>query len=140
MQFDNKINILLLDNDPFFSRVFLEYLEAHHPLDAQAFESYNAFKDNCTIQPDLIFLDYYFDEEINQQPGLMLIPQIKAELPDAEVVVLSPVNKLDNAMNAIASGADDFIEKKFSSLDRLIILLQKARVKKLTLRSQFSIN
>ena len=69
-------------------------------------------------KPDLIFLDLVMPVK----DGITAIQEIKAALPDADIVVVSSVGTQGQLRNALESGANDFVQKPFNiSLIKSII-------------------
>jgi len=79
-------------------------------------------------QPDVVLLDYKLPEAASKAPeeiGLTLIPLIKREWPDAEVIMLSGHGSLDVAVEAGRQGAYNFISKPFE-MEKLLADLKCA--------------
>ena len=69
-------------------------------------------------KPDLIFLDLVMPVK----DGITAIQEIKASIPDADIVVVSSVGTQTQLRNALESGAKDFVQKPFNvSLIKYII-------------------
>jgi len=72
-------------------------------------------------QPDLILLDLVLPDG----DGLELLPQIKKQWPDTEVIVLTGFASLDKAVEATKRGAYQFQSKPFET-KTLLLSLQRA--------------
>jgi DNA-binding NtrC family response regulator len=57
--------------------------------------------------------------------GMDLLKQIKTEFPETECVILTAIDDIDSAIQAIKFGAYDYIVKPFSS-DKIIIVINHA--------------
>ncbi len=69
-------------------------------------------------KPDLIFLDIVMPVK----DGITAIKEIRSELPDADIVVVSSVGTQGQLKEALESGASDFVQKPFNvSLIKSII-------------------
>ncbi len=69
-------------------------------------------------KPDLIFLDIVMPVK----DGITATKEIRAELPDADIVVVSSVGTQGQLKEALESGASDFVQKPFNvSLIKSII-------------------
>lgn len=69
-------------------------------------------------QPDVIVLDNYLPAatgEASKAIGVDLIPEIKREWPDTEVIVLTGQPTYELAVQAIKNGAFHFLEKPFDT-------------------------
>ncbi len=78
----------------------------------------DAVKLAITHKPDLIFLDIVMPVK----DGITAIKEIRAALPDADIVVVSSVGTQGQLKEALESGASDFVQKPFNvSLIKSII-------------------
>ena len=75
--------------------------------------------------PDLVLLDLGLPDG----SGLDLIPKIRAQHPDAEVIVVTAETRVQSAVLAMQGGATDFLEKPVG-LDRLLTTVKLARERK----------
>ena len=80
----------------------------------EAFEKYQALK------PDIVTMDITMPEV----DGLEALKMIKAQDPDAKVIMCSAMGQQGMVMDAIKSGAKDFIVKPFDT-DRVINAITK---------------
>ena len=81
---------------------------------AKAIEQYNA------LQPDLIIMDI----TMPNMDGLQALKAIKKDHPQAKIVMCSAMGQESYVVDAIKSGASDFIVKPFQA-DRIISTVQK---------------
>ncbi|EOT39982.1 response regulator [Enterococcus columbae] len=81
----------------------------------EAFEKYQALK------PDIVTMDITMPEV----DGLEALKMIKAQDPNAKVIMCSAMGQQGMVMDAIKSGAKDFIVKPFDT-DRVINAIAKA--------------
>lgn len=73
------------------------------------------------VQPDVILLDLVLPDG----DGLELLPQIKKQWPDTEVIVLTGFASLDKAVEATKRGAYQFQSKPFET-KTLLLSIQRA--------------
>ena len=90
-----------------------------------------AFESIKSKQPDLIFLDVLLTDE----SGLDLLPKIKKEYPQIEVIMISGHANLGMAVQATKTGAYDFMEKPLQK-DRILLAI-KHLLEKQELQQQF---
>ena len=60
---------------------------------------------------DLMLLDL----QLPKMPGLQVLSSIRASKPSVPILVLSALSKLDNRVQVIDAGADDYLTKPFPS-------------------------
>ena len=72
-------------------------------------------------EPDLVITDM----RMPNMSGLELIKQIKARQPDLPVIVMTAFGTVDNAVEAMKSGAHDYILKPFEN-EQLLVTVDKA--------------
>lgn len=74
-------------------------------------------------RPNLVFLDIWMQG--SRLDGMQLLDVVRSSYPDLPVVMISGHGTIDTAVNAIKTGAFDFIEKPFKS-DRLLHVAMRA--------------
>jgi DNA-binding NtrC family response regulator len=116
-----KANILVLDDDTEIRELLAQVLQrsnyqVHQVKDAAGLkEAYGKF------QPDVVLLDY----KLPDATGLDLLPVIKKEWPEAEVIMLTGHATYDVAVEATKRGAFHFQEKPFDP-ESLMNLIKRA--------------
>ncbi len=113
--------ILLVDDAAFMRMMVKNTLEQAGYTDiieaedgAKAVETYNAEK------PDLVFMDI----TMPNKDGLEALKEIRANDPNATVVMCSAMGQEAMVIDSIKSGARDFIVKPFKP-DRILSTVQK---------------
>jgi diguanylate cyclase (GGDEF)-like protein/PAS domain S-box-containing protein len=100
---------------------------------ANALDVKRILKDFC---PEIALLDI----KLENGTGFELIPSIKLKNPDAVCVMMTAYRDVSNAVNAVKSGADDYLFKPLdtevllSTIDDLLIKQHKNKVINETLR------
>ena len=79
--------------------------------------------------PSLVLLDL----QLPDAPGLETLDQIKTELPDMPVIILTAHDSLHNAIESIKRGAYHFISKPYGP-EELLSLVEKALEKQFLVR------
>ena len=108
---------ILLADDAAFMRMTIKnalakegYTDVHEAADGlQAVEQYNE------IKPDLVFMDI----TMPNMDGLEALKTIKGNDPNAKVIMCSAMGQEAMVIDAVKSGAKDFIVKPFKP-DRII--------------------
>lgn len=105
-----KYRILIADDD----KLFVDSAKAALTnFNINSSYSIHDTKSNINSNIDLILLDLVFDESHpTQLDGLELIPFIKNNFPDMQVIVMTNYDTIDIAIASIKKGADDFLSKK----------------------------
>src|SRR2546430_15479913 len=74
-------------------------------------------------QPTLVILDIWLQG--SGLEGIAILKQLRAEMPSVPVVMISGHGTIETAVEAIKTGASDFIERP-SKANRLLLLLARA--------------
>ena len=105
------MHILIVDDTAFMRQLLRRHLEAHGfevslaASGAEAVEVYRAQR------PDIVLLDYTMPGGMN---GLEALQAIRAEDPEAKVIICSAISSRQLAMEALKQGARDYLSKPFS--------------------------
>ncbi len=117
-------HILVIDDEPDFCRILEIFLEdkghqVHSATNAEEIATYLA-----DSQPDLVLMDVRMPD-VN---GLELLPQLKADLPTCNVIVITALNDYRIADLLYESGADGFLTKpvRLEDLDHAVHRLLNA--------------
>ena len=116
-----KANILVVDDDVEIRELLNQVLtRANHQVH-QAKDAASLKEISERIQPDVVLLDY----KLPDATGLDLLPVIKKEWPECEVIMLTGHATYEVAVEAIKRGAFHFQEKPFDP-EGLSNLIKKA--------------
>ncbi|MGD8305236.1 MAG: sigma-54 dependent transcriptional regulator [Ignavibacteria bacterium] len=119
--------ILIVDDEPSYLELmrgllnqegFTNVITKDNPLDVMPYLE--------KVDVDLILLDIYMP----QMTGLDLLEKIYAQYPKIPVIIITAVDKVDVALNAVKLGAYEFITKP-PDTDRLFLTIKRALGKKL---------
>ena len=114
-----KVNILVVDDDSSMLSTMRFILNSKYRVHlAQSGREASAIVRSKQIH--LVFLDIMLPDT----DGMQLLKQIKASYPDIEVVMVTAVNDVKRAVEAIKSGAFHYITKDFSA-DEILLLVDK---------------
>jgi len=70
-------------------------------------------KQKLNSKIDIVLLDLVFNEKYpDKQEGLGLIPFIREECPDTQIIVLTNYPSIETTVHAIKAGATDFLNKR----------------------------
>lgn len=105
-------NILIVDDSRTSRRILRGILESDgHTIICEAVngqEGYDMYKEH---KPDLVTMDI----TMPVMSGVEALKKIKAEFPDAKVVMISAAGQQHNMIEAVQSGASEFIAKPFDA-------------------------
>ncbi len=111
--------IFVIDDDQDLRESIVEILEMVD-FNVLAFETAEqALQKIKHTVPALVIVD-------NMMPGMggmAFIPMAKMECPDVKIIMITAFSTVDNAVNAMKSGADDYIAKPFKR-DELIVAVR----------------
>ncbi len=115
-----KPKILVVDDEPLVRDLIVQILEPEHVCQTASSgeEALEIFK-NGTF--DLVMSDI----NMGGMTGIELIPQILAFSPDTVIVMLSGNQTIDSAIDAIRSGAFDYVKKPFD-IDHVKVAVDRA--------------
>jgi DNA-binding NtrC family response regulator len=112
-------NIFVVDDDNNQAMMLQDYLSKYSTFTVHIFNSGEDCLANMNINPEIIFLDYYFDKaKSSNMNGIDILKELKAKYPDTEVVMFSGQDKIEVAVNTIKYGAFDYIVKSESAFHR----------------------
>ena len=109
-------DILIVD-DAIFMRMMLKdiLVKAGYNVVGEAEDGAKALEKYRELHPDLVFMDI----TMPNVTGLQAVRNIRAEFPDASVIMCSAMGQQTMVIEAIQAGAKDFIVKPFQT-DRVL--------------------
>jgi DNA-binding NtrC family response regulator len=116
-----KANILVLDDDTEVRELLAQVLQRSNFQVFQVKDGAGLKEAYGRFQPDVVLLDY----KLPDASGLDLLPLIKKEWPEAEVIMLTGHATYDVAVEATKRGAFHFQEKPFDP-ESLLNLIKRA--------------
>src|SRR5690242_10259196 len=116
-----KANILVIDDDAEIRELLVQVLQRSNYLVSQIKDAAALKEAYGRLQPDVVLLDY----KLPDATGLDLLPLIKKEWPEAEVIMLTGHATYEVAVEAVKRGAFHFQEKPFDP-EGLLNLIKKA--------------
>lgn len=116
-----KYKILIVDDEQSV-RIFLKDLFVEEGFDVcEAKDGKETLEMARSEDPNMIVLDLKLPD-VN---GLDLIPQLKKENPLSEIIIITALGTVENAVKAIKFGAYDFITKPFD-IETILIVVKRA--------------
>src|SRR4051794_41036221 len=116
-----RANILVIDDDAEIRELLVQILQRTGFQVSQVKDGAGLKDALGRLQPEVVLLDF----KLPDATGLDLLPQIKKEWPEAEVIMLTGHATYDVAVEAIKRGAFHFQEKPFDP-ESLLNLIKRA--------------
>ena len=113
--------VLLVDDAAFMRMVVKDTLTKNGFTDLyEAADGVEAVEKYKEVQPDLVIMDI----TMPNMDGLEALKTIKSQYPDAKIIMCSAMGQEAMVVEAIKSGAKDFIEKPYKP-DRILKAVQQ---------------
>ena len=122
MNYTNS-KILIIDDDSEVRALMSGVLSDEGYSVQQAANESDAISQVKKKPPNLIFLDLWMDHD--ESAGLKILEKIKQINPEIPIIMISGHGTIDVAMQAVQSGAFDFMEKPFV-IERLLLTCDRA--------------
>ncbi len=134
MQTPKLPKFFIVDDDPFCRMRYSQHLKNLGFKDNILFDNGLDCINKLNLQPDIIFLDY----DMRPYNGLEVIEKINRLNPDIYLILISGQRDMQIAINALKSGAFDYVIKGEDDLDKISSSLQKmfSKTKHLTRLSE----
>lgn len=118
------MTIFLIDDNSMYLKVTMEKIKAHCK-QVFIFSSYKDALNNIRLNPDIIFLDYLFDDHIN---GELIFKKIKAANPDQHIVMVSAQEKADIVHQLVRLGIRDYIVKDENYIENMVETIESKKM------------
>ena len=115
-------SIMIVDDEPLVVSAVARVMKSHM-ITAHAFhdaESALAQLESLSVQAALV------DVNLPGTSGLEFLRRAKALRPDLEVIIMTGVTSIGDAVQAMRNGAYDYLAKPFESLDTLVAVVSHA--------------
>jgi two-component system chemotaxis response regulator CheY len=120
-----SIRVLIVDDAPFMRKNLAKIIaENGWEVAGEAGNGREAIEQFAAVQPDVVTMDITMPE----MDGIAAVKAIVGANPQARVVMCSAVGQQDMIVEAVRSGAKDFIVKPFQK-DRVIAAIEGAMAK-----------
>ncbi len=125
-----KYSIVVVDDDENVLAIF-KALSSKIKCDISAFiNPLEALSHISLKEPDLCI----FDINMPEMSGLELLKETKKKYPHTEVIIISGMATVENAITAIKEGAYDLIQKPFVNIQLIITAIERALEKRRLVR------
>jgi two-component system chemotaxis response regulator CheY len=103
-------NILIVDDSRTSRRILRGIIEsAGHIVVDEAVNGQEGYDKYVQLKPDLVTMDI----TMPVMDGVQSLKKIKADFPDSKVVMVTAAGQKHNMLEAVQSGADEFLAKPF---------------------------
>ncbi len=120
MSTDLKIRMMVVDDEQSIRRLCMTIGTSLGFVCSEAESAEAATARLDSEAPDLVLTDL----KLPNQSGVELLRQVKAQLPRAEVAIMTGHGSIESAVDAMKLGAYDYIEKPFR-VEKMRLLLQR---------------
>jgi len=111
--------IFLVDDDPIFLKVLATQFIEQTPYQIKIFETGEECLENLSLNPFIIFLDYYLNPNNSKASnGLTILDKIKIFDTKLQVVMLSSQDRIEVAVNCMRHDSFDYIIKSEATFMR----------------------
>src|ERR1700704_1598087 len=121
---DSRIQLLVVDDEQSIRRLCMTVGGALGYLCSEAESAEAALARSPAVTPDIVIADL----RLPNLSGADLLRQIKSRLPATEVVIMTGHGSIESAVEAMKSGAYDYIQKPFR-VEELRMLLRRMEEK-----------
>lgn len=117
---NQKINVFFVEDDPLFKGLIEQYFEKNKKYALYSFSSGDDFfKKLKEVRPDIVLMDYNTKSLENIDLNEKIIPRIKKEIPESEVLILAESEFREMAKRTKKAGAFNYIIKNKQTITRL---------------------
>jgi two-component system, NtrC family, response regulator AtoC len=133
MSTELKIRMMVVDDEQSIRRLCMTIGTSLGFLCSEAESAEAAVARLDAESPDLVLTDL----KLPNQSGVELLRQVKAQLPRAEVAIMTGHGSIESAVDAMKLGAYDYIEKPFRVEKMRLLLLRMAEKIRLVTENAF---
>ncbi len=109
---DDKLNILVIDDDPIFRNLLRSVLKERFNIFVVELPSLG-FKILNKQPIDILICDF----QLPEMSGLKVLEKVKEEYPNIEVIMISSTGDMDTVISALRIGAVDYFKKPFTAAE-----------------------
>lgn len=120
--------VFFIEDDKDYAANFLLHLRQNQYNDVTRFKDMETAMHYMSLSPDIIFLNFHM-KGLN---GIEALKQLRKNCPNAHIVLLSPRDKIQIAINAFVYGVTDYVTKGKGDLQRAIFIIRRAENKKVS--------
>jgi DNA-binding NtrC family response regulator len=115
--------VFVLDSNVVYQRVTAQYLQVAGIRSVIVFSDPDKMYHSLKLCPDVLITEYLFDRKAIL--GRQILSKVKESSPSTDIYFHTVLRDVDTAVNAIQSGALDYIVKSSTALDELVRKIMK---------------
>jgi len=115
----NKINVLLVEDEPVLAAIIKEILETHEFIVHIAVDGMDGWDQFRELKPDICIIDVI----LPRKDGFSLVSEIRQVDEKVPVIFLTARSEPEDVIRGFEMGADDYIKKPFS-MEELVLRLK----------------
>ena len=131
MEDNKKMLIYIVDDDAAHAQQLNNHLNKFKNFEYKTFSNGEDVLTHLDENPDIIIVDYPTTQTAEDtQRGANLLKEIVSKKPDTDVVIISPTDSNDRAMEMVRYGAADYVvrnESEFTRLENTIYAIIRKR-------------
>jgi two-component system, NtrC family, response regulator len=110
--------VFVLDSNVVYQRVTSQYLQVAGIKSIIVFSDPEKMYHSLRLRPDVLITEYRFDK--NAIRGRQILSKVKELSPSTDIYFHTALRDVDAAVNALQTGALDYIIKSTTALDELV--------------------
>jgi len=114
--------IFIVDDDEAFTRLIAKELNKADYKKIEIFQKGSDLLDNLSLKPDIVFLDYSLEPDLN---GLDVLKKIKETNKSIYVIMFTAAEKIELAIDSLRLGAYDYIIKNENAFVKIVNRIKK---------------
>lgn len=118
---DGKYKIFVVDDNSLFLKVLRKSLAENDEYHVIPISSGQECLNRLSEHPDIVSLDYTLPD----YNGKEILEQIKKQIPDTHVIIVSGQNDINTAIDLLKFGAYDYIVKSVDTREKIAIAIKK---------------
>lgn len=116
-----KISIYIVEDNEVYAELLKKTLNANPKFDLHHFSTGETMLKELEINtPDILILDYFLDSKVRKAMDAMsLMETIKSKNKAPHIILLTSLDDVESAVDALKAGAYDYIVKDKNAIDKL---------------------
>lgn len=118
--------IFIVDDDEMLTEALKDYITRKIPHNVSIYSTGEDCMLHLDKKPDIIILDYYLNSvHKDAANGMQILQNVKKELPDTHIIMLSSQEHYGIAMQTIIKGAEQYVIKDEDAFQKVADLIEE---------------